>query len=228
MAGVQYKIRNWERFQHYKDRNPPWIKLHMELLASADWVMLDDASKLLMVVCMMLASRNDGVLTADASYVKRVAYLRSTPNFKPLIACGFLIPLAGASTLLADARPEKEAETETEAETDTLSAVPADFARFWTDYPREKNMSKKRALMAWRRLSPEKRVQAQAAIPGYRSYIEKNKSWYHTVHAERFLSQERFDGFAAERQPTADEIAAARDKADRLMRRGKYAPEMGI
>lgn len=104
-----------------------------------------------------------------------------------------------------------------------LSAVPADFEAFWQAYPREKNMSKKRALMAWRKLSAEKRMQAAAAVPGYRSYCEKNKSWYHTVHAERFLSHERFEGFAAEHQPTAEEIETARDKADQLLRRGKYA-----
>lgn len=110
-----------------------------------------------------------------------------------------------------------------------LSAAPQtdhlDFEKFWTDYPREKNMSKKRALMAWRKLTPEKRVQATAAIPGYRSYIEKNKSWYHAVHAERFLSQERFEGFEAERQVTAEEMEIAIDRADRILRRGKYAPQ---
>jgi len=219
---THYRIKNWERFQHYKNRNPPWIKLHMEMLGSEDWVMLDDASKLLMVVCMMLAARADGVLKAETAYIRRVAYLRSSPNLKPLVECGFLVPLADASTLQADACPEKEKEKEAEKE-NTLSASPTDFELFWQAYPREKNMSKKRALAAWKKLTPEKRQQAQAAVPGYRSYCEKNKSWYHTVHAERFLSHERFEGFAAEHQPTAEEIADAKDRADRLLRRGKYA-----
>lgn len=109
----------------------------------------------------------------------------------------------------------------------TLSAAaPADsldFEKFWTEYPREKNMSKKRALMAWRKLSPEKRQHAVDAIPAYRRYCAKEKSWYHTIHAERFLSQERFEGFAAERQYTPEEIEIAKDKADKLLRRGKYA-----
>ena len=26
------RVRNWERYQHYKERNPPWIKLYVELL----------------------------------------------------------------------------------------------------------------------------------------------------------------------------------------------------
>jgi hypothetical protein len=121
-----FEIRNWREFQHYKDRNPPWIKLHYSLLASEDWVMLADASRVLAVACMLVASQNDGKVPNNPEYLKRVAYLNgeNSPDFKPLIRCGFLIPLADASTLQADAsktlasaRPETEAyreETETE------------------------------------------------------------------------------------------------------------------
>ncbi len=114
-----YHVTNWERFQHYKDRNPPWIKLHFELLSSMDWVVLDDASRVLAVACMLIASRNNGRVPADPHYMKRVAYLNSLPKFKPLIDCGFLENLqADASVLQADARPETETyskETEKES-----------------------------------------------------------------------------------------------------------------
>jgi hypothetical protein len=100
-------VKNWENFQHYKDRNPPWIKLHIELLNSMDWVMLDDASKLLAVVCMMIASRNQGQVPNNPAYLKKVAHLDKLPNLKPLIDIGFLVDasntLADASTLQADA-----------------------------------------------------------------------------------------------------------------------------
>ena len=119
-----FLVRNWKKFQHYTDRNPPWIKLHFELLASEDWVMLDDASRVLAVACMLIASRNQGQVPNKPDYIKRVAYLNKPTNFIPLIECGFLeIPLADASTLLAgckrmqaDARPETESETESESE----------------------------------------------------------------------------------------------------------------
>lgn len=121
----RYRIRNWERFQHYKDRAPPWIKLHFELLASEDWVMLDDASKLLAVVCMLVASRNDGCIPDNPGYLRRIAYLDQTPDLTPLISCGFLkevqadasVSLAPASAAQADARPEERRDREeTEAE----------------------------------------------------------------------------------------------------------------
>ena len=118
---MKLRIRNWTKFQHYKDRNPPWIKLHFELLSSEDWVVLGDASRVLAVACMLVASRNEGFIRVDsvgAKHLKRVAYLNSDPDFKPLIECGFLESAsdmqANASALQADARPETETETETE------------------------------------------------------------------------------------------------------------------
>lgn len=115
------KIRNWEKFQHYKDRRPPWIKLHFSMLSSKDWVMFNDSERVLAVASMLLASQSDlepGCFEADPEYIKRVAYLNSEPNFKPLIDNGFLEVVQADDSerkhLLAEFRPETEAETETE------------------------------------------------------------------------------------------------------------------
>ncbi len=29
---MNYRIKNWDKFQHFKNRRPPWIKLHREIL----------------------------------------------------------------------------------------------------------------------------------------------------------------------------------------------------
>ena len=118
------RIRNWKEFQQYKDRCPPWIKLHREILQSEDWVMWDDASRVLAVACMLLASRTeDGTLPENAAYIQRAAYLNSEPDFRPLIACGFLvlddnasIPYKTLATCTTETETETEAETETEGE----------------------------------------------------------------------------------------------------------------
>jgi len=123
-----YRIKNWGKFQHYKDRNPPWIKLHVGILQSEDWVMLDDAGKLLAIACMVIAARNNGEVPNNPAYIKRVAYLNKTPNLKPLLECGFLkIPLADASDCKqtqADACPETET-YRTEEETTPIGVVSA-------------------------------------------------------------------------------------------------------
>jgi hypothetical protein len=110
---VKYTVKNWRKFQHYKDRNPIWIKLYVELLTSKDWVVLDDASRVLVITCMLLATKHNGVIDgspAGLAYLKRVAYLNSTPNLTPLIESEFLIPQANASTTQIDAIPETETE----------------------------------------------------------------------------------------------------------------------
>lgn len=114
------RIRNWGQYQHYKDRCPPWIKLHFKLLSSRDWVVLADASRVLAVACMLVASQSDGEpgeFSADPEYIQRVAYLHDTPDFKPLIDCGFLEVVDG---VLADASgcKQKLANRTTEAETE--------------------------------------------------------------------------------------------------------------
>jgi len=84
------RIRAWGRFQHYKDRDPPWIKLHRELLTSQTWVSLDDASRVLAIAFMLLAAGTDNKIPAEARYLKRVAYLNSEPDWRPLLEIGFI------------------------------------------------------------------------------------------------------------------------------------------
>ena len=107
---MKYKVKNWTMFQHYRDRNPPWIKLHFSLLSSHDWVMLDDASRVLAISIMLIASRNGGEIDgsdAGLDYLQRVAYLKRKPSLKPLIDCGFLECASKEEQMLADARPEE-------------------------------------------------------------------------------------------------------------------------
>lgn len=120
-----YKIKNWQDFQHYKDRAPPWIKLHNTLLTSEVWVMGNDATRALVVASMLLASRNnanDGTFNGDPEYVKRFAYLNSTPDFKPLIKYGFIEPLHDASTVLASCNTEERREEKNREETTSAKA----------------------------------------------------------------------------------------------------------
>lgn len=117
---MKYRIKNWAEFQHYKDRCPPWIKLHHSLLTSELWIMGNDASRALAVACMLLASRSgngDGSFSGDPEYVKRFAYLNSRPDFKPLIQYGFIELVQDASNVLAKCNTEERRE-----ETENTSA----------------------------------------------------------------------------------------------------------
>lgn len=130
---MKYKIKNWPDYQHYKDRCPPWIKLHHSLLTSELWVMGNDATRTLAIASMLLASRNelsDGTFNGDPEYIKRFAYLNSKPDFKPLIEYGFIETVQDASNMLAICNTEKRREEKNREETDKKvkkTSVPKDF-----------------------------------------------------------------------------------------------------
>lgn len=219
---MRLRIRNWASFQHYKDRAPPWIKLHFKILHSRDWVCASDAERVLAIACMLIASQddaNDGTFEADPDYFRRIAYLNSEPDFKSLIKRGFLELLANASISerTLDFRTT-ETETEREKETDKSAyallsetssetpkkrkpkkrtAYPEAFEAFWKAYPTDPIMSKKAAFDAWGRLSEEDRDKAGQAVPAFAKHCQANPD-YRPVHAVRFLSQRRFDGFAGD------------------------------
>ncbi len=98
-----YRVVKLSEYQHYKTRNPPWIKLHRDLLTSRTWVMLDDACRALAIACMLLAAESDNKIPCDPAYVRRRAYLHDDPNFEPLIKLGFLELCDSCKRLQADA-----------------------------------------------------------------------------------------------------------------------------
>ena len=111
--------KNWVKFQHYKDRNPPWIKLHRDLLIDKEFMRLPLASKALAPMLWLLASEDiNGVFDADFDQLEfrlRLSQKELKDGLKPLIDNGFFLD---ASTMLAvslqDAIPETERETEKE------------------------------------------------------------------------------------------------------------------
>ena len=116
--------KNWAVFQHYKDRLPPWIKLHREILNDRIYMSLPIASKAIAPMMWLLASESkDG--SFDGSLDELMFRLHITEKdykdgVKPLIDKGFFIV---ASMTQADSKhiaiPETETETETERETKT-------------------------------------------------------------------------------------------------------------
>jgi hypothetical protein len=120
------KPKNWEKFQHYRDRCPPWIKLHRDLLNDRAYMNLPIASKAIAPLLWLLASESkDGSFNAasdELAFRLRIASKDIDSGLKPLIDNGFFVD---ASTLLAPclqlAIPERETERETEIEKKSVS-----------------------------------------------------------------------------------------------------------
>lgn len=56
------QIKNWHKFQHFKDRRPPWVKLYRDLLDDIEWHQLDANSAKVLVMLWLIASEDDGRL----------------------------------------------------------------------------------------------------------------------------------------------------------------------
>jgi len=83
------RVKNWDNYQHYKDRNPPWIKLHKDLLTSRHWIIANDHQRVLLITVMLLAARDDNAIEADPVYIKVVGRLDEDPDLDWLISSGF-------------------------------------------------------------------------------------------------------------------------------------------
>jgi hypothetical protein len=105
-------VKNWEKFQHYKDRNPPWIKLHRDLLRDYEFTCLQDASKLLLMLLWLLASQLDNKIPHDLDWLKTQLGINKKPDLKELIKQGFIVV---DSNVLADCKRLDIVEAETEA-----------------------------------------------------------------------------------------------------------------
>ena len=138
--------KNWAVFQHYKDRNPPWIKLHREFLNDRTFMTLPLASKALAPLMWLLASESkNGVFDGsvdDLMFRLHITKKEYEDGVKPLIDKGFFEIASGVlADCQQDARPETERETEKEKETEVKQRTKGsrlsanfDLPDSWTEF----------------------------------------------------------------------------------------------
>jgi hypothetical protein len=142
------RVKKWAEFQHYKDRNPPWIKLHRTLLDDYEFSCLQDASKLQLILIWVLASQNDGRIPEDAIFLQKRLSLSKPPDLETLINQGFLIREQDASNTLAEGKQDASSLHLEKRREETEKSARA-FAEFWDSYPRK--VAKQDAMKAWNR-----------------------------------------------------------------------------
>lgn len=85
------KVKNWDTMQHYKDRNPPWIKLYNTLLDDFDFCLLPDVSKCHLIAIWLLASRTGNKIPASAKWISGKISATEEVDIDLLIESGFLV-----------------------------------------------------------------------------------------------------------------------------------------
>lgn len=133
------KIKNWKTFQHFKDRRPPWIKLHREILDNRDIMTISDCSFRVLIGLWLLASEDEsleGTLPCleDVQFRLRIDKPRLAKALRDLDK--FLIhdDISSISHQVQDGPPETETETETEERQSGEEA----FEEFRKIYPGKK------------------------------------------------------------------------------------------
>jgi uncharacterized phage protein (TIGR02220 family) len=53
------RIKGWNKFQHFRDRTPPWVKLYRDLLDDPDWHDLDGDSAKTLIMLWLIASEDE-------------------------------------------------------------------------------------------------------------------------------------------------------------------------
>jgi len=117
------RIKNWTKFQHFKNRRPPWIKLHREILDQRDINMISDCSFRVLVGLWLLASEDpemNGTLPSmeDIQFRLRIDKSKLLKALKELGKFLDHDDITVISDRYHDGPPETETETETEGETE--------------------------------------------------------------------------------------------------------------
>lgn len=138
------RIKNWNKFQHFKDRKPIWIKLYRDLLDDLNWHELDGKSAKALVMIWLIASENFGKLPELKSLAFRLRM--SEKDTKDIVTklSAWLEhdDINTISDQYQDDMPEKrreETDKEKEKETDTPSGV---SQQVWDSFVKQRKTKK--------------------------------------------------------------------------------------
>ncbi|MFQ5744265.1 MAG: hypothetical protein ACE5HV_11835 [Acidobacteriota bacterium] len=120
-------VRNFKRYQHYRNRRPPWVKLYRDLLTDYDFAALPDEVKWQAVGLLLLASETRNSIPFDEKWIARRLSLKNPLDIEILVNAGWArISGDHASKALAFRKQnvprlrEVEVEIEVEVEKDPL------------------------------------------------------------------------------------------------------------
>lgn len=157
-------VKNWEQFQHYADRSPPWIKLHRGILDDYEFSSLPDASKAHLMMIWLLASAKDGRIPSDPAWLSRRLATTETIDLDALVQAGFLMRESASDT-----RKHVASNVLPLARSPLLSSSLSAFDDFWKAYPKRK--SRGQAEKAFAKINPSEQLM-QAILAG----IERAKT----------------------------------------------------
>lgn len=86
-----FAVKNFGKFQHYRDRAPQWIKLYSSTLEDYDFAALPDVAKGHLMSIWLLAGRMDNKIPWDPQFIAAKIGARSPVDLDALFKAGFII-----------------------------------------------------------------------------------------------------------------------------------------
>jgi len=136
------RIKNWTKFQHFKDRRPPWVKLYRDILDDLEWHELDPLAAKVLVMLWLIASENEGQIPDNKTLAFRLR-LTEVKTKEIIIKLSHWLEQDDINKISKGYQvdlPERETETELETETKreknaTSVACPPDVdQQIWDDW----------------------------------------------------------------------------------------------
>lgn len=115
-----FRIKNFDRFQHYKSSTsvPTWIKLYAAILIDPEFLKLPDVSKGHLMLIWIIASQLKNRVLFDSKYVAQIIGANGKVDLQGLVDAGFLEIDESALE-----RSESDSETTLERSGETTSTL---------------------------------------------------------------------------------------------------------
>ena len=127
-----FKIKEWSSFQSYKDRNPPWIRLHKKLIDNYDFQRMSVEARALLPMLWLMASEDKDPVSGMLRFSHEEIAFRLRQETKTIaktineiIDSGF-IEKTDSYIEVTDSLQIYHSETETEAEAETEAKAETD------------------------------------------------------------------------------------------------------
>jgi hypothetical protein len=92
-----FRMKNLDKFQHYKYRGPLWMKLYQSILDDYEFTQLPDPDKAHLILLWLLASRRGNKLPFDVAWIQQHISATHPVNLQLLEQLGFVEPIEDAS-----------------------------------------------------------------------------------------------------------------------------------
>lgn len=124
MAQKFLSVKNFEKYQHYKHRNPPWIRLYGSLFQDPDFIRLPIKSRYLYVGLLPLCARYENRVPLDCNWIAHMLAMDAKEiDLTPLYRSGFLLASRKHVASMLHENAPSDSDNSDSSETDSSDAV---------------------------------------------------------------------------------------------------------